>query len=369
MILRQADLILAVLGALALVALDAAASPPAPARVALGVPFVLVLPGYALVAAIFPRKNDLDFLQRIALSVGLSAAVIPLLGLALNYSPWGIRPHPTVIAVGAFTVLLAVVAAARRQLVPRDQAFRPSPAVPWRRFLPANAFGRALAAAAVLLFVTLTAAGAYLLTAPRSGEAYTEFYLLSAGGRARYPDALMLGERARLTLAVANHEGRAAGYRIVAKVGGAIAGEVSAMRLKDGQSWEQEVEVLPNRAGDGQKVEYLLYREGVSEPYRRLHLWLDVRDYSPSSADAVANVPAPAVAGESATPEPTPEPTPAPEPPPEVHVVSRGEYLTLIAADYGVTLEQLLSVNNIDDPDLIYPRQRIQLPSGAAEGR
>src|SRR3990172_13196127 len=124
MMLRQADLILAVLGALALVAVDAGASPPAPARVALGVPFVLVLPGYALVAAIFPRRDDLDLLERAALSVGLSAAVIPLLGLALNYSPWGIRPHPTVIAVMAFTVLLAIVATARKQLLPRDQAFR-----------------------------------------------------------------------------------------------------------------------------------------------------------------------------------------------------------------------------------------------------
>src|SRR3972149_6543765 len=114
MVRRETDLILAVLCSLALVAVAVAPPPATPARGALGVPFVLVLPGWVLTAALFPHRTDLDFLERTALSVGLSAAIIPLLGLALNYSPWGIRPHPIVLSVMLFTLLVAAVAAGAR---------------------------------------------------------------------------------------------------------------------------------------------------------------------------------------------------------------------------------------------------------------
>ena len=59
----------------------------------LGLPLVLFLPGYALIAALFPAKSDLDGIERVALSFGLSIAVVPLIGLGLNYTPWGIRTY------------------------------------------------------------------------------------------------------------------------------------------------------------------------------------------------------------------------------------------------------------------------------------
>src|SRR3989304_2036405 len=75
-----------------------------PLRIVFGLPFVLFLPGYALIAALFPRKDDLDGIERIALSFGLSIAVVPLIGLALNYTPFGIRLVPIAIALSVFTV-------------------------------------------------------------------------------------------------------------------------------------------------------------------------------------------------------------------------------------------------------------------------
>jgi uncharacterized membrane protein len=65
--------------------------PNSPVRVVLGLPFVLFFPGYALICLLFPRKGDLDGVERIALSLGLSIAIVPLIGLALNYTSWGIR--------------------------------------------------------------------------------------------------------------------------------------------------------------------------------------------------------------------------------------------------------------------------------------
>jgi len=68
-----------------------------PIRIILGLPLVLFLPGYSLIAALFPRKADLDGIERVALSFGLSLAIVPLLGLVLNYTPFGIRSSPVLI--------------------------------------------------------------------------------------------------------------------------------------------------------------------------------------------------------------------------------------------------------------------------------
>src|SRR2546422_6641126 len=98
--------LLCVIGCSFAVALIVLAVPDAkPVRVVFGLPFVLFFPGYALIAALFPRKQDLDTIERIALSLGLSIAVVPLIGLGLNYSPWGIRLDPILVFITLFIVL------------------------------------------------------------------------------------------------------------------------------------------------------------------------------------------------------------------------------------------------------------------------
>ena len=57
-------------------------------RIVLGFFLMLFLPGYSLIAMLFPRRNDLDEIERIGLSFGLSIAIITLLSLALNYTPF-----------------------------------------------------------------------------------------------------------------------------------------------------------------------------------------------------------------------------------------------------------------------------------------
>ena len=79
----------------------------------LGSVFVLFVPGYVTVEALFPKGRELDSIERFALSVGLSLALVPLVGLLLNYTPWGIRLTPIVISLTILTVGLSVVALAR----------------------------------------------------------------------------------------------------------------------------------------------------------------------------------------------------------------------------------------------------------------
>jgi len=46
-----------------------------------------------------------------------------------------------------------------------------------------------------------------------------------------------------------------------------------------------------------------------------------------------------------------------------IHLVERGENLTLIAARYGTTVAAIVQANNIANPDLIYVGQRLTIPS------
>ena len=80
----------------------------------LGSAFVLFIPGYAAVEALFPRSREMDSIERIALSVGLSLALVPLVGLILNYTPWGITLLPIVISLSVLTTCLVGIALARK---------------------------------------------------------------------------------------------------------------------------------------------------------------------------------------------------------------------------------------------------------------
>lgn len=89
-------------------------SPLVVVRYILGSVFVLFIPGYVTVEALFPKGREMDGIERFALSVGLSLALVPLIGLLLNYTPWGIRLTPIVLSLVVFTVGVAGVGAGRR---------------------------------------------------------------------------------------------------------------------------------------------------------------------------------------------------------------------------------------------------------------
>ncbi|MDI9619966.1 MAG: DUF1616 domain-containing protein [Candidatus Nezhaarchaeota archaeon] len=83
-------------------------------RVVLGSAFTLFIPGCALVEALYPGEGELTPLERLALSVGLSLALVPLVGLALNYTPWGIRLSPVLAALSVLSLGLMFASAYRK---------------------------------------------------------------------------------------------------------------------------------------------------------------------------------------------------------------------------------------------------------------
>jgi uncharacterized membrane protein len=93
------------------------------ARIAFGLLFALFLPGYALISALFPKRDRLGGIERLALSFGLSIAIVPLIGFILNFTPWGINLYPIVISVTLFILAASVVGWYRQRKLTPDQRF------------------------------------------------------------------------------------------------------------------------------------------------------------------------------------------------------------------------------------------------------
>lgn len=245
----------------------------------LGLPVVLFFPGYALIAALYPRHADLDGIERLALSLGLSLAVVPLIGLVLNYTPWGIRLTPIVVSLITFVVACSAFAARNRRRLHPAERF-PADArlvldalaqIPWKSVAVG---GMVIAILLGLGFRT------GLLGRSRVGETFTEFYVLGPGGKAEgYPKRVFVGDTVGVILGIANREGRTARYRVEIRAGPDVLSTLGPIELAAEQQREERVRFAPRQPGERVKVEFLLFMEGApgTEPYRRLHLWMEVR--------------------------------------------------------------------------------------------
>jgi len=232
-------------------------------RIVLGLPLLLFFPGYTLIAALFPRKGSIGWIERLALSLGMSIAVVPLIGLILNYTTWGIRLNPVLLSIIAFILLMCGIAWYRRKGLPEPDRFSVSFQI--RRFAweGQSPFDKFLSVVLVFAIVGVIGTLGYFATHPKVGERFTEFYILGAGGKAEgYSTELKLGERGEIILGIVNHEQERTGYRVEILVDGMkntiatwIGDELVTREVKGEGMEEETVEVVvweEKRQGEGQ---------------------------------------------------------------------------------------------------------------------
>lgn len=323
-----------------------------PIRVLFGLFFVLFLPGYAFVAALFPEASSpvttantnqessdtrreaenptpepgtaaahtpnaqadatvqtqshdgIDGIERVALSFGLSIAIVPLIGLILNFTPWGIRLGPIAVSVSGFTLISVAVAARRRAALPSGEQFQ----VPYRDWL-SNARselfdpdGRTDAALNIVLVVSvLLAVGSvgYAVAVPPQGEQFSEFYLLTEQPDGElvadnYPQQITIEDRPELIVGIGNQEYERTNYTVVVQLQTVTtAGNNTTVEQRSeidrfttsvahNETHHQRHTLTPTRTGENLRVQYLLYTGEVPEnptaetAYRDLHLWMNV---------------------------------------------------------------------------------------------
>lgn len=280
-------------------------------RIGLALVYVLFVPGYAFVSALFPTEAPLDGLERVTFAFGLSIALTAFIALGLNFTPLGIRLVPIVAANTVFVVLCLVVAALRRTQLLEQPASDPELTpytVPFERLKPLaldirdeltgeTAESRLEYALTILLVCSIIFAGAsavWALSTPRPGEEFTEFYLLTEQEQqlsnetelvaGNYPTELTTNQPAAVVVGIDNHEFESTIYRVVIRLRDpetnrtARIQTIDDIRIEHNETWLEPVEPVPPFTGTQLRLEFLLYRveQDSSTPYRRLHLIVNV---------------------------------------------------------------------------------------------
>jgi uncharacterized membrane protein len=296
---RPDDLLICIALALILIAL-VVFFPDSLARQILGLVFVLFLPGYAATAALFPENDQIDGIERIALSFGLSIAIVPLVGLALNYTSWGIRLDPILASVSGFIVIASLVGWYRRIRLPLDERF--AIIIDFKMdFKGMPMVDKALTIGIVVMLIASVVVLGWAIATPRTGERFTQLAILGPGGMAtNYPRNLTVGQQATVLMSVESFEHTTVNYTIVIVL--TTAGDENFAIGDDTIDWTQSHALTP-RIGIAQdfsldhqenyshsfsfsvisagawKLQFLLYTEGQEinqNAYREVHLWLEV---------------------------------------------------------------------------------------------
>ena len=247
-------------------------------RTILGLPFVLLLPGYLLTAVLFPKADDLQGLDRVALSAGLSIIIVPLIGLLLNYLPWGIRLWPMMFSITFFTLVLAVLGWYRRKKLAEEKRFVLTLEVNFIKWTEKSKQTKFVHTAVLITSLFLFVTVFYLLFSPKIGESFTEFYITGQDGvAAGYPEQLQVGEYGVVRAGIINNEQQKAIYRIEIRVDGDLIKTIMPISLEHLEKWEKTVLFKATRTKDAVKVEFLLFTGSENTtPYRQLKLWVKV---------------------------------------------------------------------------------------------
>jgi len=306
-----------------------------PLRAVVGFGFVLFVPGYALVAALFPgsaaagreddsastgREADSEVggrdvpggATRAALGVLSSVVLAAFVGGALALTV-GLSPASAVVTLAAVSLAGVGVAFRRRRELPAEERF----AVPFRSWRVAGRAAltdpetRGDAAMNVLLAVVVVVAlggVTYATAVPGSGEQFTEFYLLTeeADGdlvATNYPTTFTAGEPRSQYVGLTNREGETVPYTVLVQLqrvrvtnDSVRVREREALRrftpeVADGESWRRNHTVAPTMTGERLRLTYLLYRGAppaeptVENAYQHTYTWVNVSAANGSTAN------------------------------------------------------------------------------------
>lgn len=248
-------------------------------RIIIGLPFVLFFPGFVLVLALFPGRERLGSIERVALGFGLSIIVVPLIGFILNYTPWGLGVESVLVSMAAFIALTSAIAWIRLRKLPEGERFD----LEFQLGLPGwsgSTYNKVLSLLLAIIILTAIGTFAYVIVKPRVEERFTEFYMLGPAGEvADYPRELKVGEEGKVILGIINHEGEAVNYNIEVVIDGVKQESEKPVLLGHEEEWKGEVTFTPGAVGDNQKVEFWLRKNGDTEPFLEpLHLWIDVSE-------------------------------------------------------------------------------------------
>jgi uncharacterized membrane protein len=275
-------------------------------RVILGLPMLIFLPGYALVAALWPARKGsklkdsgflnllgggLSNLERIILSVGLSIVLVPLFGMVLNYVST-ITLGPILFSLLGFTLVCSSIAWYLRNIIPSNARLIISFATSPESVMPTGSFGeKVIAVILAASIISSTGAILYLVVNPAEEGPYTEFYLLDQNHMLEnLPKNLTVNEIGTIYVGIVNHEKVLVNYTLIVSLSNSsvpmaydnssvitasASQDIAAnITLNHDGMFEQEYEFsfpAPGRY----RIEWQLLIEGQETNYN-VHMWVNI---------------------------------------------------------------------------------------------
>ncbi|WP_254273438.1 DUF1616 domain-containing protein [Haloarcula marina] len=273
-----------------------------PLAVAVGVPFALVVPGYALVSAAFPRAGDVaptastrtSWVARLGLSAAGSVVAVAIVGWTLDFTVWGFQRSAVVAGLCLLTVAATALAWGRRRRLTDGR-----PAGADRRAVASRVrtvvAGEGVLGIALTLVVVVAAAAAVGVVADASTDRgdVTEFYVLGENDSGALtagsvPSEMTVDRPTTVGIGVGAYGSNGFEGTVVGRLervtvdGDAVTVEDSRelvsfpVAVDAGESTVTRHTVSPQRAGDRLRLTYRLYREGTDAPTRAVHVWVTV---------------------------------------------------------------------------------------------
>ncbi len=129
------------------------------------------------------------------------------------------------------------------------------------------------------LLVATIGAIVYVNISPSGSENLTEFYILGPEGKAEgYPIELNVGEQHSLMVTIINREHITMSYQVEVRIDGKKINEMGPVLLDNDTRWEGQISLIPDVAGENQKLEFLLFKEDEVQHSYLLYLLLNVRE-------------------------------------------------------------------------------------------
>lgn len=278
---------------------------PDPVIWLLGIPFLLLYPGYAAIAALFPERGvktpptairpqePPNGVARLGMAIVLSPVLVAAVGIGLSAFE-AIRLVPIVLGLTTVTVGFSLIAILRRAQLPGHlRAGLPALSSQTIGVLSGTTGQNVFL---LLSIVALLGVSIAAVAIPPDGEAHTEVYLLSededgelvANG---FPTNMTAGETEQLTIGLENHENERMTYELHTVLqelsGTEVVRQESLDRFQadigDGGNVTTQRELTPSLTGE-LRLQVLVYEDGApDEPHQEsadnvLQLWVTVNE-------------------------------------------------------------------------------------------
>ena len=152
-------------------------------------------------------------MERIGLSFGFSIAIVSLLGLTLNFTPWGIQLVSVLLSLFFLTEGLGVIAYYRWKTTDPEKRFTIS--LDTSRFKYQTKIEKILTIFVGLSIILGLSSIVYIIVQPKDIDGFTYFYILNTDKDAtNFPQDILAGQDTSVILGLINHEYKTITYTI-----------------------------------------------------------------------------------------------------------------------------------------------------------